>query len=213
MGTSKLGVLSAFKGRIGPVVGSTYRGKQVIKGRPEPSNRPPSAAQLAQRQRFGLVMGFMRRARPIVDAGFLVGNPNSAPINEAVRFNLMYGLSGTYPDITLNYPEIRLTTGQVGPARSPVAIVTAEGALEVSWDATPGREAAFDNDQALVMLFNETQDEVLFLEETVLRSDGSCSIPLPADYNGQSVHVWIGFVREDGSDASYSRYVGNITIG
>lgn len=40
MATYKKGILGAFSGTVGPVVGASYRGKDVIRSRPKKSSKP-----------------------------------------------------------------------------------------------------------------------------------------------------------------------------
>ena len=39
MGTYNKGILGAFSGKVGPVVGATWRGKEVMRSLPKKSNR------------------------------------------------------------------------------------------------------------------------------------------------------------------------------
>ena len=59
MGTFEKGVLGGFNGKVGTVVGSTWKGKSVMRSKP-PSKRsgPPSAAQLVVQAKFTLMTKF-----------------------------------------------------------------------------------------------------------------------------------------------------------
>ena len=58
MGTYNKGILGAFSGKVGPVVGASWRGKEVMRSLPKKSNRVATATQLLQRQKFAMVQAF-----------------------------------------------------------------------------------------------------------------------------------------------------------
>ena len=45
MGTYNKGILGAFSGKVGPVVGATWRGKDVMRSLPKKTNRLATAFQ------------------------------------------------------------------------------------------------------------------------------------------------------------------------
>ena len=55
MGTYEQGILGAFSGLVGPVVGASFRGKNVMRGRPKKTKKVPTLGQLAQRAKFAAV--------------------------------------------------------------------------------------------------------------------------------------------------------------
>lgn len=58
MGTFKKGILGGFSGTVGTVVGSTWRGMDVMRSRPKKSGSAPTPEQLLQREKFALAMRF-----------------------------------------------------------------------------------------------------------------------------------------------------------
>lgn len=52
MATLSKGILGGFSGKVGPVVGATWRGMDVIRSRPKSSRRTPSERQLEQQLKF-----------------------------------------------------------------------------------------------------------------------------------------------------------------
>lgn len=59
MGKLQKGILGGFSGTVGTVVGSNWRGKDIIRSRPKSSGKAPTEAQLLQRLKFKLVIGFV----------------------------------------------------------------------------------------------------------------------------------------------------------
>lgn len=59
MASFNKGILGAFNGKVGTVVGSTWRGKDVMRSLPRKSGKEASLLQKMQRYRFTLVANFL----------------------------------------------------------------------------------------------------------------------------------------------------------
>ncbi len=59
MGKIKQGILGGFSGKVGPVIGTSWKGKAIIKARPLSHNDRNSVAQQEQRAKFSLVSKFL----------------------------------------------------------------------------------------------------------------------------------------------------------
>lgn len=212
MAKHKQGILGSFSGTVGSVVGSTYKGQGVMKVRPAGVRNPNTPAQLQQRQRFALVMSFLRHARPIVDLGYQKVTQVTTPMNEASRYNLKNGLTGSYPTTELNFPELMVCRGTLSGVRGATLNMSDAQTLQVQWTDNSGRGSALPGDQLMLMLYNEAQQEALFSLLEYSRADGSLEIQLPDDYLGENVHVWLGFRSLDGSASSDSTYAGLVTL-
>lgn len=59
MAEIELGILGGVRGKVGTVVGSTWRGKNVIRSKPRKSRRQASDKQVDQRRKFKIVANFL----------------------------------------------------------------------------------------------------------------------------------------------------------
>ena len=58
MATYERGILGSFKGQVGTVVGSTWRGMDVMKIKRKKSDTKPTQKQIVQQARFSFVGKF-----------------------------------------------------------------------------------------------------------------------------------------------------------
>ncbi len=71
MGKFSNGIFGNFYGKIGNVVGSSWRGIDYLKSLPKINkNRVPTQAQLEQQVRFALMTAFMNPLRPLTTVGY-----------------------------------------------------------------------------------------------------------------------------------------------
>jgi hypothetical protein len=59
---------------------------------------------------------------------------------------------------------------------------------------------------------NTTRGEAVFTTAGPERSAGLATIPVPSEYTGEDVEVFLGFVSEDGTKVANSVYLGSVTV-
>jgi hypothetical protein len=89
MGQLQNNSMGEVKGRVGKIVGSTWKGINYIKSSPRSSNRKPTAAQQEHRDRFKLMANFLQQIRPLVNITFGSASRMTG-FNKAVEANLTY---------------------------------------------------------------------------------------------------------------------------
>lgn len=212
MATHVTGIHSKFSGKVGSVVGSTWKGKGVMRIMPDHVSNPKTPKQQAHREKFRILQGFLRKSKKFVDVGFKNVNGAKMPRNAALSANLKSGFSGEYPDtLALEYPNLVLSEGNLGEMRAAVLNVIDNTTIQLSWSNDEVRDDS-PHDLSMVLVFNETQDEALVVLGKADRGDLSQDISLPSDYPGDIIHVWASFMGQNTIDMSRSVYVGSAEL-
>src|SRR5690606_26756084 len=136
MAIFKKGINGAFSGTIGNTVGASWRQIDYMRSLPRPSKKPATERQLAQRAKFALAVSFLRSIKPLLNLGFsdkLQGRQTG--YNRALQVMIGSGITGEYPDYTIDYANVALAQGGLAQAMSAVLEQTAPGQLTLSWDA------------------------------------------------------------------------------
>ncbi len=60
MGTIKQGILGGFSGKVGTVVGGSWKGISYMRGRAQSVKNPRTEAQMEQRSKFALTLSFLK---------------------------------------------------------------------------------------------------------------------------------------------------------
>ena len=84
--------------------------------------------------------------------------------------------------------------------------------IAVSWQDNSGTANALDTDFAMIMAYNADKQEAVYDMTSTCRGDEGSSLRYPSDWVGDTVHVYLAFVSEDGTLVSDSEYVGSMTI-
>lgn len=207
MATSN-GTSGEFKGKLGNLVSYHLKGKTVIRHIGK-SNKKPSAAQLATRQKMALIVKFLSPALAFLNVGFEleVQGTDKNPHNAAVSYNAKNAIQGQYPDITLDYSKVLLSKGILEPAIMPAAAFTGT-LLELSWQVAADMDWGIKNDRTMLFIYCPEQDKAVYVLSGSRRSTGKDEIELPLSYVGKELQVYIAFKAANGKSVSNSVWVG-----
>ncbi|WP_229707698.1 DUF6266 family protein, partial [Sphingobacterium alkalisoli] len=92
------GINGAYSGKVGNVIGSSWRNVDYVRSLSKRSNKPASADQLAQRAKFALGVSFLSPIKDLLNLGYsdaLQGR--STGYNKALQHLLANGIMGDYP--------------------------------------------------------------------------------------------------------------------
>ena len=210
MGTYSKGILGSFTGKVGTVIGSSWNGIDYMRSLPRPSSKAPTALQLAQREKFGVVTKFVAPIKALLNLGFKNAAIKKTGVNAAVAEIIENGLTSASP-YQIDYPNMlmskgSLTGGMNGSATGSTASVT------IDWDDNTGSGNAADTDKAIILVYNPSKFQYVYTIQGLARSAMSQSLALPTSFAGDLVHTWLAFITEDESQVSTSIYAGSATI-
>jgi hypothetical protein len=209
MGTYFDGILGNFKGKIGSVVGSKWRGIHYMRSKGTPRSGNYSDKQLSQQSRFALATHFIQPLHPVLKVGYRNQARNRTAINMALSDVLRDVIIGEYPNWDINYQGLRISKGTLTPAYNPT-VTMANGQITFHWEAQGDQGGGKATDQALLVAMAEN-GAVSFSILQYSRSMLSGVLMMPFMAGQSPVHCYIGMVSAEGREASNSFYAGFIT--
>lgn len=212
MATYLKGILGVFTGKVGTVVGSSWKGIDYMRSLPKKTTKAPTQAQLDQRFKFGLVNNFFKSISSLVDVGFSSVAGKQTALNAAVAYHLKEAVVGTSPDFQIDFSKVLISRGELLSPWLPTATVSTAAAIDFSWTDNSGANLSAANDLLVLLVYNPSTKEYVFLENAALRSDTQATLALPANFSGAEVHSWMAFFAADRKTVSTSFYLGKITI-
>ena len=211
MGTIKQGILGGFSGKVGTVVGSSWKGISYMRGQAQSVKNPRTAKQMAQRDKFALALSFVRPIQSFVKIGFKTYATRQTAFNAAMSYTLKNVIKGTYPSFTIDYSQAMVSRGSLAKPLN-IQKQNNNNEIAVSWNDNSGTANALDTDFAMIMAYNAEKKEAVYDMATACRGDEGASLQYPSDWVGDTVHIYLAFVSEDGTLVSDSDYVGSETI-
>ena len=212
MGSFKIGILGHIKGKVGTVVGSTWRGIEYVRAAPGERSTPPSQAQVIQSAKFTMVAGFVRSMKSFLEISYKFAAKKMTGRNAAAGQVLKNAVTGSYPSFGIDYSKVEVSAENGLPnGGSPAAASTDPGKINFTWTDNSGEEQAKETDKALVVAYCESLKKTVYKTAAAERSDISAELLVPA-FSGLPAHTWIVFISENGKLVSASHYTGMVNI-
>jgi len=211
MGTYEQGILGAFSGLVGPVVGANFRGKNVMRGKPKKSKKAPTLSQLAQRSKFSAVTQFLTPANSILSEYFAMPTGVRSRYNLAMSYHLQEAVEWDGTEANILFDKALFSKGTLLAPQNLVATAVAGTQLQLDW-TNNSHGNALDTDQLMVVVYEPIGRFYEFFLNVATRADGSATIALPPYLAGSKVQCW-GFMAAAQSELkSTSQYLGAIAV-
>jgi len=211
MGTIKKGILGGFSGKVGTVVGGSWRGIAYMRSLPLKVKNPRTVEQRSQRTKFATALALLQPTTALLRTGWKLYAQGQSPFNAAMSYTLASAISGQYPDYAIDASKVLVSRGALTPAVNANANATAN-TVDFSWEDNSGFGSAKQTDKALIAIINPAKAEAVTDSAGAEREKARQSVAIPATWAGDSVEVYLGFISEDAKEVANSVYLGNITI-
>ena len=115
MGTIKQGILGGFNGKVGTVIGSSWKGITYMKGRAQHVKNPRTAGQIYQRNAMKAIALALRPIASILSITFKNSAQKMSGYNKAVSINYKEAVENVGGVPTVNYSKLILSKGNIRP--------------------------------------------------------------------------------------------------
>ena len=200
------GIFGHFTGKVGGVVGTTWRGMPVLKTAPKEITKQASAAQLLQRAKFSFAMGFLNPLKPFLAERFGKMEGTKAPFDLALSYHLKEAIKVEGDLLVMDYPKVCISKGHLRGLEALIASLQSGSILTIQWADNSAQSFASPGDVLTLVLYVPSVASFFFFENGALRQDTSVQLTLPEEAVGVELHCWGTFVTFTGSRAATSSY-------
>ena len=211
MGRINKGILGGFSGKVGTVVGASWKGIAYMRSLPQSVKNPRTLPQRTQRTRFSVALGFLKIINAVLRVGWKEFAVRQSAINAAMSYTIDNAVTGDYPDYAIDPAKIVISRGGLTGA-SVTELGGSDGSVMLKWTDNSGVGSALATDKVLAAVVNQSKGDAITVVGGVARSTGRQEIVCPVDWSGDLVYCYLGFVSEDGKVVSNSVYMGSVTI-
>jgi hypothetical protein len=212
MGTFKQGIYGGYSGKVGNVVGSSWKGINVMRIMPASVSNPQTEPQLAQRQKFGLTMNFLQPLSEFVKTGFKNYAVKKTCLNAAMGYNISNAITGAYPNFAIDYANVLVSRGSLPAALNATAAAGAAGTVVFTWEDNSDEVGAATTDKTLIVAYNAAKHQAVTVNELAERADGTQTVTVPDSWSGDQVQTYLAFIDSKGDDVASSRFAGAVTV-
>lgn len=213
MGIITQGLMGGLSGKAGPLIGSSWKGKAVLRAKPVyKKNRTYSQLQLNQQEKFKLMRNFLMGIEFLLLAAFKTNNKQRNGFHEAFSVNLKEAIAGEVSPFSINYSSIRLSNGSITVLAAPSVTAESGNRVKFAWSHSiqTGMNAS-EADKAIAVFFSESQNLFLMSNFNTRRNDGELLFDATL-FTNREVHIWFLFLSDNEAKASKSQYLGTLAI-
>lgn len=170
--------------KLGGTVFTTWKGINVIKGKPLTVANPRTDPQIMRRSAMSQIVELARLLTGALNLGFKEQAVRKSAFNAFVGYNLRNAFNYTAPPVaTLTPATLLVSQGTVSPtAISAISADESINVVAVDWTSAsllPGQSNA---DSMQCVVYNENKDIWVSTHNPAVRTDNSISMTLPTGF-------------------------------
>ena len=209
MGTISKGILGPISGKVGTVVGSSWKGIDSIRSKSS-RRKSFSAGQMDQQFRFSAAINFVSTMTDLLKMTFKNYAVKKSQSNAALSYTLRNAITGTSPDYQVDFAKALVSHGNLPNASAPAATITGK-AIHFTWTDNSGSGKAVATDKAVLVAYCKNYNQTIYTTISAVRSAKAAILDV-SNFTGFEAEVWIAFLSADGLEASNSIYLGALMV-
>lgn len=203
------GILGGISGKIGSIVGATWRSVEYIRSVAKKSDKPSTEKQLAQQAKFKFLHEFLSPFARYFTVGFRNIATHRTEMNVAFSLNYKSALMGSHPNLEISYPHFVMSKGDLPNLHQPEIRLLSGAVLELRW-LMMREPMATPDDQVSLLLYNAAHKKVAGFIGGISRSAGNCRFAIQPDLIGQTFEVYVSVSSINRELVSDSMYLGRL---
>lgn len=208
MGEIKQGILGGFSGKVGTVIGSSWKNVNYMRALAISVKNPRTEKQQHQRAKFALCFKFLQAFTPYIRVSYQTSAIQCTTFNAAMSYLLSNAVSGTGTDLSIDYNRVMVARGTLQPVHNDQANLSGT-TLSLQWEDNSGQGDAQADDLAMPLVYNKVRGEAIYQTEAATRADGKLELSLPDNWSGEALAVYLAFRSEEGKNVSNSHCLLN----
>jgi hypothetical protein len=211
MGKIAQGILGGLSGKVGNIVGGSWKGIDYIRIKPSSVANPRTEGQVNQRNKFTITLEYLQATKDFIKIGYKSFATKKTEFNAAMSYVLNNAVGGIAPNFTIDYSLALLSRGPLSGVLNGTTDLATAGQVSFDWDDNSAEGNASVTDKAMVLVYNPSKKESISILDGADRTVGSQVVTIPNTYAGDTVELFMAFVSADGTQVSNSVYLGSGT--
>ena len=172
---------------------------------------PRTLPQRIQRTKFALTLKLLQPMTAFLRTGWKFYAYKQSPFNAAMSYTIANAITGTYPDYNIDPSKVLVSRGTLTAAANTF-VSSDTGEVQFEWSDNSGTGSAKPTDKALLAILNLSRGEAITDTTGAVRPDGVRKVTVPAEWLGDTVETYMGFISDDGKEVANSVYVGSVLV-
>ena len=211
MGKIKTGILGGFQGKVGTVIGSTWRGESIMRALPKTAAKAPTESQRIQRLKIKAVSEFLNPLRSTLSTYFGNDTGVKSKYNMATSYHITNAVEITEQGTQILYPRVLVAKGTLFGFQN-LTTTQSETVITLNWEDNTVFGNAKAEDTVNVVCYIE-EVNTFYVFESIANRDGlTASVTLPQNFLGYNVEAYAFLYDKVSKTSSNSVYLGSIAF-
>jgi Family of unknown function (DUF6266) len=204
------GINGPVQGKVGSVIGSSWKGVPYLKGPYKKRTAKVSKKETANRKKFAAAQFFLRPLLDFVRVGFKGYSPLSEGFVAAKSQLLLNAFEGIPPKQGINPALVKLSYGDLPLPNNIKVEKINKDELQFTWD-TGDVDLSNAKDQVMLLAYDIANERADYTTTGQFRSNGSDILQINGTKKS-TYHLYVAFNAADRSRQSESVYLGTIVL-
>ena len=201
------GIMGAFNGKVGTVVGATWRGIPYMRAIPRSRTGPISKKERANRDKFAVAQFWLKPLLEFVRVGFKDYSPTVVGFSAAKSWLMKNALEETADGFVVDPSHMLVSYGDLPlPANLKLGDMEA-GKLPLHWDVIE-KDHGHMYDQCMLLAYDIENERAVMKLTGQFKYVGSDTIDKLE--KRKTYHIYAAFIAADRSVVSNSVYLGEV---
>ena len=205
------GIFGPIIGKLGNVVGAKWKDIPYLRSVALKSNKPPSAAQVNNREKFKFVNEFLKPFQQFINVGLHNKAKNMTELNAAYSLNHNHIVVDNYPNFSIDYSKFIWSEGSLPALNELQFHLTVDNVLALSWQQDSRSSTTF-NDQLMLLVYCPAIKTAGGFISGVSRADKQYSFAMPAKFRMLDVEIYISVTSLNRKKVANSQYLGRLSL-
>ena len=210
MATYTDGINGKFNGKVGTVIGSSWKGIPYMKSLHSKRTIPAHKDEQLNRNKFAMAHRWLQPVTDFVRAGYKGYTATVEGFLAAKSYLLKNAFEGEGADMIINPALMKVSYGDLPLAENISAAKTSPNELQVTWDGSI-KSGLHARDQVMILAYDIENGKARFNITGQFRYLGVDTLYIPPAIPERTYHIYAAFVAADRSRQSTSVYLGTIS--
>ncbi|WP_017258054.1 DUF6266 family protein [Pedobacter arcticus] len=211
MAKYQFGANGPFVGKLGNVVGCSWKGIPYLRSLPKKRAGKISVAEQANRDKFAIAQTWLKPLTPFLRIGFNAYSEKVEGFIAAKSYLMKNSMEQVATGFYINPEKVLLSYGTLdAPTQANVSVIE-EKRLNFTWEPC-ARNASRAHDQAMLMAYCVEANEACYEIHGAFRCLGKAELVLSPNFKGKVIQVYLAFLAADRNRQSNSLYLGEVMV-
>ena len=211
MAKIRKGILGPLSGKLGPVVGATWKEIPYVRQKPKKKGkkRKRTQGQIATQEKLRFMNNVLVPFHTYINIGFMHHAADKTEISAAFSANYHTAIGGIHPNLEVDYSQLIFSLGSLAMVTDVTMELIDGDSLKLTWNPNTSRKVSSDDQLMLVVYCPELEETAGFVGG-VKRNDKECLFKFSPEMVGKALEVYIIMTSINRKKIADSKYLGRI---